>query len=307
MQVLILGAGAVGGYIGSKLLTAGADVVFLVRGPRLEKLRDVGLTVTTATVATTHRVRAVDGPVPGLVPDVVVIACKAPALESALDAVAPSIAAQTRILPLLNGVAHLEALQQRFPDAPLLSGLVHGALNLRDDGTVELMTPFFSAVLGALSASSDPIAGELLGLLTKADVDARLSSDIRRDMWEKFVFLTTLAGITCLMRASIGTIIASDDGEDLIRGLLAECIAIANAEGFPPAAASMEAYKRPLLERGSAFTSSMLRDVRAGRRTEADHILKDMLRRAQRNGLDTPILRIAAAHMQCYEIAAASQ
>ncbi len=302
MKVLILGAGAVGGYIGAKLQAAGADVVFLVRGARLASLRETGLVIKSPLGDAAQQVTAVEAAAAVSAPDVVVLACKAPALDSALEAVGPSIGPGTRILPFLNGVTHMGALGARFPQAEVLGGIVHGALTLREDGVIAHLTPFFSAIVGSASTPADPVAGELVRRLKTAGADARLSHDIQQDMWNKFVFLTTLAGITCLMRASIGTIMATDDGRDLIVRLLEECRAVARAEGFQPDEASMASYERSLTEPGSTFTSSMLRDVLGGRPTEADHILGDMLQRARRHGLDTPLLATAYAHLQCLEV-----
>lgn len=301
MRVLILGAGAVGGYIGARLLTAGAHVFFLARGQRLEALAYNGLVVRSPLGDFSGQVEAARAPPSGFAPDVVVLACKAPALDAAVEAIAPHITERTRVLPILNGVAHLDTLHQRLPHASILGGLTHGALTLRDDGTIDHLTPFFAMICGAVPSQSDAVAASLVELLAKAGVDAHVSDKIRQDMWNKYVFLTTLAGATCLMRASIGTIMEADDGEDFVLGLLAENLAVARAEGFAPDEASMASYKRSLTERGSTFTSSMLRDVLSGRRTEADHILGDMLRRARQHGLDTPRLRLANAHLQCHE------
>jgi 2-dehydropantoate 2-reductase len=301
MQVLILGAGAVGGYFGSKLLTAGADVTFLVHEASRARLSGNGLVVTDASGTTKHQVDAVVDLAPDFAPDVVILACKAPALAGAMDAVAPAVQDGTRLLPLLNGVAHIELLQHRFPQANLLAGLVHGALDQRDDGSIALLSPFFSASLGALSETTDSVADELVAHLASAGADAKASTDILQDMWSKFVFLTTLAGITCLMRASVGTILASEGGPDLVEQLFRECVAVAEAEGFPPDETALCDYRRPLFERGSPLTSSMLRDVYRNRPTEAAHIVGDMLRRAGLRRIDTPVLRIANAHLQCYE------
>lgn len=301
MKVLIVGAGGVGGYVGARLLAAGVDVTFVVREARQAQLAADGLVVESPLGAFSGAVAAVRAPPPGLSPDLVIVACKAPALEGALDVVAAGLGPQTRILPFLNGMAHLDALRRRFPGVPVLGGLVHGALTLREDGVVAHLTPFVSTIVGAETGGSDAVAEDFVARLSGAGVDARLSADIHQDMWNKFVFLATFAGITCLMRASIGTIVSSDDGEDIVLRLLDECLSVSRAEGFAPDEASMASYRRVLTEAGSTFTSSMLRDIRSGRRTEADHILGDMLARARRQGLDTPILKIARAHLQCFE------
>ena len=301
MRVLILGAGAVGGYIGARLIASGADVVFLARGRRLETLSADGLVVKSPLGDFTGKVEAANAPPAGFRPDVLIVACKAPALQDAVRTIAPALAPETRLLPLLNGVVHLEALQSHFASTALLGGLTHGAVTLRDDGVIDHLTPFFTMVFGPVSGEADPVAERFGAELTKTGLDVTLSDNIRQAMWEKFVFLATLAGSTCLMRASVGTIMAAENGEDVILELLAENLAVARAEGFEPEAAAMASYKRVLTERGSTLTSSMLRDVLSGRRTEANHILGDMLRRARRHGLGAPLLTIANAHLQCHE------
>ena len=301
MKVMIVGAGAVGGYVGARLLSVGVDVTFVVREARQAQLAADGLVVESPLGDFRNAVVAVRAPPAGFSPDLAILACKAPALDGALEAVASAVGPQTRILPFLNGIAHLDVLRRRFPGVPVLGGLVHGGLTLRADGVVAHLTPFFSTVVGADAGSVDAVAEAFVSRVSDAGVDARLSGDIQRDLWNKFVFLATLAGITCLMRASIGTIVSSEDGHDLVLQLLDECLAVSRAEGFAPDEASMASYRRVLTDAGSTFTSSMLRDILGGHRTEGDHILGDMLRRARRHGIDTPLLKVAAAHLHCFE------
>ncbi|HEX2841069.1 2-dehydropantoate 2-reductase [Hyphomicrobium sp.] len=301
MRVLILGAGGVGGYVGGRLMESGADVAFMARGDRHVQLAAEGLRVESPLGGMNVPVETILPGCGGFAPDVVVLACKAPAIEAAIEAIGPALLPSTRILPMLNGVAHLETLRKSLPDNPLLAGLVHGALTLREEGTIAHLTPFLRIRIGSLADPSDPLALALVEHLERARVEVTGSTDIRRDLWDKFVFLCTLAGITCLMRARIGAILEADDGEALILELLDECVAVARSEGYPPDEAVLSAYRGPLMERGSTFTSSMLRDIEAGRGTEGDHVLGDMLRRARRHNIRTPLLRTATAHLQCFD------
>lgn len=141
----------------------------------------------------------------------------------------------------------------------------------------------------------------LVDALRKAHVDVRLSQHILQDAWNKFVFLTTLAGVTCLLRTDVGTILRTEFGPDVIRKLFSECTSVARSEGFPPDAEHVRSYLDLLTESGSKLTSSMLRDVESGRATEYDHILGDMLRRARRQGLEAPLLALCHLHLTCYE------
>lgn len=301
MQILILGAGAVGGYIGMRLIEAGTDVAFVARRDRLKQLSRQGLVVRSPLGARATPVVAFEHPAPGLKPDIVVIACKAPALDGAIAAIKPCVGEETLILPVLNGIKHIETFHQVFPGNPILGGIVHGALTLTPEGTIDHLSPFFSLIVGPMSGAVDLVTQGLIESLANAQVDVRLSADIQQDLWSKFVFLTSLAGITCLMRASIGTIMASVDGPQLTRQLFGECLHVARLEGRATNAEVMNAYLALLTQSGSNLTSSMLRDIESGRRTECDHILGEMLRRAQSYGLDTPILRICATHLACYE------
>ncbi|MFN3624350.1 MAG: ketopantoate reductase family protein [Hyphomicrobium sp.] len=303
MQVVVLGAGGVGGYLGARLIAGGADVAFLVREGRAAQLRSGGLILKSPLGDFSSPVKVLTaGAAPDSVPDAVILACKEPALAAALDEVTPLLGPTTRLLPVLNGVRHLDILQARFPGTPLLGGIVHGATNLRPDGVIEHLSPFMTVIAGPVEGASDPVSSELVDRLKVAGVDAYATHEIRQDMWNKFVFLAAFAGITCLMRASIGTILATDGGRETILALLEETRSIAEAEGFSPPDQLMDEYRTLLTQEGSALTSSMLRDIEAGRRTEGAHILGDMLARARRHGLQTPVLGMAATHVAAHEL-----
>ncbi len=302
MHVVILGAGGVGGYVGARLIEAGTDVTFLAREKRAEELAKRGLVLNSPIGDFSGPVKVIrTGEAPDDTPDIVVLSCKEPALQSALAAVAPLLQAGTRLLPLLNGVRHIDMLAGRFPQTPLLGGIIHGAANLRPDGVIEHLSSFMTVIAGPVAPASDPVASEFIDRLKAAGVDAYATHEIRQDMWNKFLFLAAFAGITSLMRASIGTILASDSGRERILQLLEETRSVAVAEGFAPPDALMDEYRTLLTEEGSPLTSSMLRDIQAGRRTEGAHILGDMLARARKHGLAAPVLAVAAAHVEAYE------
>ncbi|MFM7084108.1 MAG: ketopantoate reductase family protein [Hyphomicrobium sp.] len=301
MKIAIIGAGAIGGYIGSCLVKSGADVIFIARGQRLKQLLEQGLCIKSPLGDCSMPVVAREYPDENFAPQIVVLACRAPALESALTSVQSCIEENTRVLPFLNGVKHIKTLQNYFPRAHILGGIAHGAVTLQQDGLIQHLSPFFKVIVGSTSSSSDPIVESLIASLTSVGQDARTSPDINFDLWSKYIFLTTLAGITCLMRADIGTVMACGNGADLTRQLFKECLSVARKEGYVPDAETMKSYLTLLTEAGSNLTSSMLRDIEKGRKTEWDHILGDMLNRARLHKLDTPILAICTAHVECFE------
>lgn len=308
MRILILGAGGIGGYFGGRLLEAGADVTFLVRPGRAAQLANDGLIIESPLGSVRRgNVPAVTSVSEHRRPDIVILACKAYGLDAALQAIAPGIDQGTVILPLLNGLAHLAAIEQRFPAATVWGGLAHIGVTLDPDGTVRHLNTHHGLKFGTWPDKPAPahaarLADEFAAALDAGAVDGRHSARIGHDMWEKFVFLTALAAGTCLMRASVGTIVATPGGRDLMLQFLNEATAVAAAEGFTPDPRLFEQYRNSLTEQGSSSTASMLRDIERGGPTEAEHILGDMVARAQRVALVTPALDIALTHLQAYEI-----
>ncbi|GAB3347307.1 2-dehydropantoate 2-reductase [Lysobacter tyrosinilyticus] len=300
MRILVLGAGGIGGYFGARLHDAGGDITFLVRPARAAQLRSEGLRVTSPlgdARITPKVVTAAD--LQGRF-DLIIVACKAYDLASAMDAIAPAVGDQSAILPLLNGLAHLEVLDARFGSGNVLGGLAHLAVASPSTGEIRHLNGFHRLVAGTRGADS-PHLQSLARLLGATSIEFSISEQIEHDMWGKFVFLATLASATCTMRASIGEILETTAGEDFVVGLLDECEQVAVANGHPQTAAQISAYRAQLTERGSSYTASMLRDIERDGPTEADHILGDMILRGSRCGVVAPLLRLAYSHLQAYE------
>lgn len=301
MKILVLGAGAVGGYFGGRLAQGGADVAFLVRNRRADQLEREGLVVKSPHGDFTERVQVVRAGQARPEYDVVMISCKAYDLESAIGSIRPAVGPQTLVLPLLNGLAHLDRLDAEFGVSHVLGGTCHLAGTLTPEGHVAQLSPLHRIAFGRRPGNDARATAALLKLAAaynKTCVDSQLASDIMLEMWEKFVLLATLAGMTCLMRGAVGDIMAADDGEALMLAFLAACEATARAAGHPPRPERMVQAHKLLTERGSAFTASMLRDLESGRPTEHEHIVGDMLQRASQAGAATDLLRAAYCHLQ---------
>lgn len=298
MRLLVLGAGGIGGYFGGRLAAAGVDVRFLVRPKRALQLGDTGLVIKSPLgdlITPVSTVTEAPSPV-----DAVLLACKAYDLEGAMEAIAPAVGAATRIVPLLNGVRHLDRLDARFGAERVLGGLCHIGVALGAAGEILHLNTLQHLVLGARTDSQQDATRALHGVLERGGFAPVLSQDIQQEMWEKFVFLTTYAGMTTLMRAPINAILQADDGEALVRQMLAECVATAAASGHIPSQAAYGRMLATLTERCSTGTASMLRDLQRGGATEHEDIIGDMLRRARQAGSDAPLLRVSLAHMQAY-------
>ena len=300
MRILVVGAGAVGGYFGGRLLQAGRDVTFLVRPRRAAELAKHGLTIRSP-VGDFHR------PSPPTVMqedlaqpfDLVLLSCKAYDLDDAMASFAKAVGPTTVILPLLNGMRHIDRLAERFGAGLVLGGQCVISATLDADGAIVHLNDWHGLTFGELDGSRSPRIETIAAALRDAGFDARLSDNIRQEMWEKWVLIATTAGMTCLMRASIGDYVAAG-GADLALGLLSECASIAAAHGFPLREPALERARKTLTASGSPFKASMLRDIEAGKPVEGDQILGDLLRRAPRPD-DISLLHIAALHVKSYE------
>jgi 2-dehydropantoate 2-reductase len=302
MRFLVLGAGAMGGYFGGRLLEAGRDVTFLVRPARAGRLAAAGLAITSpagdVTLPPPRTVTAADPHDPF---DVVILSCKAYDLAGAMEAVAPAVGPGTAVLPLLNGLRHLDALDARFGPGRVLGGACFISAKVDEAGRVAHQSDVHRLVFGERQGGRSPRVDAIAAAMAGAKFEAVATDDVAQEMWEKWVFLAALAGMTCLARAAIGDIVAAG-GADLMTALLEECRAVAAAAGRPPRPGPWEAAVRRLTHPESGVAASMLGDLERGGRTEADHILGDLLRRG---GCPAPgdrsLLRVAYTAVKAAE------
>jgi len=299
MRVLVLGAGATGAYFGARLIQSGSAVSFLVRPARAERLRSDGLRVSSPHGDFAAPVDVLTHLPAGRHFDLVLLTCKAHDLDTALAAIAPAVGPDTRVLPLLNGLRHLDVLDLAFGTSRVLGGLCHISVTLQPDGSVLHMGQPHRLTFGA--RAPDPRLAELAPALLAAPAEVRQSARIIDAMWEKFAFLATLAGMTCLMRGSIGDIVATPDGAALLRRCYAEACAVAAAAGHAISASARDDAAGILTMAGSALKASMLRDLQRGATTECEHILGDLIARGSAHGIDMPMLCAAATHVRAYE------
>lgn len=302
MRILVLGAGGIGGYFGGRLAEAGVDVTFLVRPGRAAQLARDGLVVRSPSGDIARAVRTVgaDGLAADGRYDAVLLTCKAYDLEAAIGAIAPAVRNGAMVVPMLNGMRHLERLDAAFGQSAVLGGLCQIAATLTPAGEVQHLNTLHLLVLGARADNQKPLATAFAQAAVAARFECRASDAIAQEMWEKFVMLAAMGGMTCTMRANVGEIMQADDGEALMLELLAECDLVAGAAGHAARPAFLDRARGLLTQRGSTFAASMLRDVERGGPTEADHIVGDMLARARAAGFPAPMLRVAWCHLQAH-------
>ncbi len=302
MRILVVGAGAIGGYFGGRMLEAGRDVTFLVRPRRAEELAGAGFVIKSpngdVTLKNPPTVQANKFTEKF---DVVLLSCKAFDLDDAVASFAPAVGPQTSIIPLLNGMLHLDVLDKRFGRERVLGGLCAIAATLNEAREVVQLAPMQSLNFGERDGKLSDRVRAIAEVMSSGKLGAVASENIVQEMWEKWVFLASLAASTCLMRTAVGNILAVSGGRDFILGMLDECSAVAGAEGHAPSGPFFQRTKGMLTTEGSQMTASMFRDIKAGAAVEADHVIGDLIARGDAAKVPVPRLRIAYTHLKAYE------
>jgi 2-dehydropantoate 2-reductase len=302
MRILVIGAGALGGYFGGCLVRDGRDVTFMVRPRRAEQLARTGLQVVSPHGDFTVPVKTVTAEAVREPVDLVFVGVKSYSLDDAMDQFAPAVGPDTMILPILNGIAHIDRIAARFGRAVTLGGMANISAGIETDGRVIHFLPLNNLVFGEVAGGINERIRALHACLDGAGFNARASEVVMQDMWEKFAQLGVGAGITCMMRASIGEIMAAPGGREAALRLFDECRSVAAAAGFAPRSAFVEAVMKLVTTEESPLKWSMLRDIERGSITEGAHILGDLVSRARALGVPTPILDLAWTHVAAYEV-----
>jgi 2-dehydropantoate 2-reductase len=300
LRILVIGAGALGGYFGARLLDAGRDVTFLVRSARAETLEKNGLVVRSPAgnlnlpsppTVTSERLKGYY--------DLILLSCKAYDLDGAIHSFAPAVGDNTVIIPFLNGLRHIEVLNAHFGEERVFGGQCAISATMSANGEILHLVDLHTLGFGEQNEARSKRRDEIIAALSGANFIAEASHNILQDMWEKWVFIATAAGSTCLMRAAIGDIVAAG-ASGLVMNFLDECSRIAAGAGFEPRPAFMERTRSIFTMPGSPLMASMLRDIEKGSQTEGDHVLGDLLGRAKAGQI--PVLLSAAyAHVKSFE------
>ncbi len=299
-----MGAGAVGGYFGARLAQAGRDVTFLVRPTRAQQITHHGLRITSPygdlclqpkMVLAGELAAGNSGPQY----DLVLLGVKSYALESAVSDFAPAVGPTTMVLPLLNGMRHMETLAARFGHA-VLGGVCLVSTDLGENGEILQLTPTQKLIYGDVEGGCSERIRMLDLWLQGATFEAQSSAQIMQEMWQKWVMLASLGALTCLLRGSVGEIEAVPGGAETALEIVRECSHIAAVNGFPPDAEWNRKVQKRFTAPGSTLTSSMYRDLLKGREVEAEQIIGDLLQRGQAHNLVTPLLSAALVNLSVY-------
>jgi 2-dehydropantoate 2-reductase len=301
MRILVVGAGSTGGYFGGRLAEAGRDVTFLVRPARAALLKANGLQIVSPHGdATLHPKVVTAGEISGPY-DAVLVTVKAYSLDAALDDLAPAVGPDTMILPVLNGMKHVDTIKARFGDKALVGCVCKVATIVDEQRRIVQLNKLQDLAYGEMNGGRSLRTDELDKTMQGAGFNARLSPSIAREMWEKWILLASLGGITCLMRGNIGEVKAAPGGAAFALAFLDEIVSVVSAVGERPDDAYLADARELVTQKGSPQTSSMYRDLQKGAPVEADQILGDLLARARKANIDTPLLAAAYTHLSVYQ------
>jgi 2-dehydropantoate 2-reductase len=301
MKILVVGAGAVGGYFGARLAQAGRDVTFLVRPSRAQQLRSEGLRIVSPHGDLTLQPRTITAQEIDSPFDLIFLSVKAQALDQAIEDMAPAVGPGTMICPVLNGMRHIETLIQRFGESPVLGGVCKIVTDLDEQGRIVQMTPIQQLIYGERNGEITSRIRLLDETLRNSGFDTELSTNITYAMWQKWVMIASLGLITCLLNGPIGEINAMPYGDQTALRAVEECAAVATACGFPPAQPLLEDIRKHATTKGSRLTSSMYRDLQRGAPVEVDTILGDLLDHGRCHQVDTPLLQAGCVRLRVYQ------
>jgi 2-dehydropantoate 2-reductase len=305
MSILIVGAGAVGGYYGGRLAQAGRDVTFLVRERRAAALRERGLRIVSPDgteviepiVVTAAELAAGAGLASPA--STVLVTVKAAGLDAAVPEMMPAFGPDTTIVPVLNGLRHMDILNAAFGSARVLGGVAVLATQLDGNGDIAVLSPEASLAIGAQDRQRTTAVERTRELLDGAGFPVAISDDIMAAMWSKWAFIASVGAATCLLGGTAGEIVAAG-GDAIARAIVEEAGLIAAASGFPIPDTAQKRTQDMLTAPGSPFAPSLYRDLRQGRPVEVDTILGDLLERGRRGGVRPPLLEAAAVALRVH-------
>jgi 2-dehydropantoate 2-reductase len=301
MKILVVGAGAVGGYYGARLAEAGRDVTFLVRPARAAQLQRDGLRILSPHGDLTLKPQTITSSEITSPYDFIFLSVKAQALDQAIKDMTPAVGPETMIYPVLNGMRHIHTLAYSFSEQAILGGVCIVSTDLDEQGRVVQLNPLDKIIYGERSGEITPRIRALDETLRNAGFETELATNIIQAMWDKWVTIASFGLITCLLGGPIGEINAVSDGEQTALLAVDECAAIAKACGFPTSQAALEIVRRVIAQKDSKFTSSMYRDLRKGAPVEVETILGDLLDHGHAHQIEAPLLQASTVRLRVYQ------
>ncbi|MFE8698912.1 ketopantoate reductase family protein [Cytobacillus sp. FJAT-53684] len=300
MRILVVGAGAIGGYFGGRLMEKGEDVTFLVREKRKQQLDQDGLVIESVYGDLKLKPKTLlSGENAGSF-DVILVSTKSYQLNGAMESFRSYVSENTMILPLLNGYAYLDKLLSEFGEERVLGGLCFIEATLDSSGKILQTSPAHDLVFGERSGEKTERILKLQDSFSGTKASFTLSENIEQEMWNKYLFITTVAGITSLFRSPIGPILEQEHGLKTIQKLLNETAAIMKEIKAPIDINIEETQLKRIIGLSYGMKSSLQRDMEKQQPTEADHFFGYFLQHAAEKGIEAPVLSAIYANLTVY-------
>lgn len=301
MKILIVGAGAIGGYFGGRLLEKGEDVTFLVREKRKAQLEETGLKILSVNGDSHLAPKLITAENTGATFDVVVISTKSYQLRGAIEDIRPFVGKETMILPLLNGIAHIDVLIDAFGDRSVIGGLCFIESTLDENGAVIQASPINQLVYGERTGEKTERIMRLQKAFEGTKAEFIFSEKINQDMWHKYLFITAMSGITATMESPIGPIRDLETGRRTIAAFIRELAAIMFKIGAPVKETIAQEQIEKINAMAAGMKSSMQRDVEKSLPIEVEHLQGYLLEKANEHNVDVPILETIYTKLMLYE------
>ncbi|MFL2654509.1 MAG: 2-dehydropantoate 2-reductase [Alphaproteobacteria bacterium] len=302
MKILVLGAGGVGGYFGGRMAEAGLDVTFLVRERRKHQLINNGLLVESKFGNISLSVKVITDNEIDCTFDLVLMSCKAYDLDIAINSILPAMGPDSVVLPVINGIRQIDVLREKFGQNNVLGGVCYVGANLDyETGIIEHFGDFHSIVFGEVDCNYTKYTHCFAELDAKVLFNIELKEKIMQTMWDKCAGQGALSSANIITRSVVGDITLGESGRQFLNNVFAEGQEICKANGYPMSQDVIKFYEKIFDTKGSPFATSMLRDLESGKVTEGEHIIGDLIKRADDHGISVPIMKCALAAIQTHE------
>jgi 2-dehydropantoate 2-reductase len=301
MKIAVMGAGGVGGYFGAKLAAGGEQVHFIARGAHLEAIRNTGLQVYSANGDILVKpARATDNPASVGPVDLVIVAVKLWSTEQALRDAAPLVGPDTGVVSFQNGVVAVDAIAKIYGDQRTLGGVAQIAAVIEKPGVIRHTGTMAVLIAGELDGRPSTRAQRFVDACKRAGIEARLSDDIRKSIWEKYSFLVGASAMTALTRLPLGAVREDPDTRALMAQIMSEVAAVGKAVGVRLDADLVEKLLQRLDGLPRGMVASMLGDLERGNRLELPWLSGDVVQMGRELNVPTPANSFVAAALKLY-------
>ena len=297
MKILILGAGAIGGFFGAHLMKSGANVSFLVREKRKDELKKSGINIFSINGELKVNPKLLDKNLSGQHFDLIILTNKSYDLIESIREIKPYVN-KTVIIPLLNGMAHYEILDKEFGKEKIFGGTAYISTAMNNYGSIQQITSRASIKFGPRTQKNINIANEFYEICKETEFECDFSDHIELDLWRKYVLIGATAASTVLFQKPLGEICATTYGKRLIIEIHEECKKIVLSKGYDIGIEATNYNLKLITDKGSLLKASMLRDFESGKKTECEHILGYLIELAERNNLQCDLIKAAHTRIQ---------